>query len=195
MPDLPQNERTAFIVSHGWHTGLVIAANNLGTELAFLQNYFSDSLYYEIGWGDQDFYQANKVTSGMALRAALWPTKSVLHVVSLPIEPDKYFSNSLVIPIKLSELAHQQLNLAIAKSFTKNSNGTIVPIKIGIYGTSKFFSSNERFYLTNNCNNWTATKLSSAGVPISSRFSFTATNVINQVKEANKHYQCCRQSL
>ncbi|MDE1464436.1 DUF2459 domain-containing protein [Spartinivicinus poritis] len=192
LADLPHNERSIFLVSHGWHTGLVIATKNLTKELIFLQDYFNNGLYFEIGWGDKDFYQANQVTSAMTLKAAFWPTNSVLHVVGLATDPTQYFSNSEVIEIKISAVAHQQLNLAIADSFQKDATGAIVPIQEGLYGDSHFFNGTGYFYLTNNCNNWTAKQLITAGVPIST-MTFTATGLIKQVKEANKYYQCCIQ--
>lgn len=81
LPDSSEDERTIFVVSHGWHTGLILPYESLSA-LPDLEKVMGESTYFEFGWGDADFYQAEEVTSGITLKAILWPTESVLHVVS-----------------------------------------------------------------------------------------------------------------
>lgn len=52
----------------------------------------SSKPYLEFGWGDKYFYQAENPTVGLGIKAILWSTKSVVHVVALPLRPDEYFS-------------------------------------------------------------------------------------------------------
>ena len=86
LPESSEDERTIFVVSHGWHTGLILPYEPLSA-LLDLEKVMGESTYYEFGWGDADFYQAEEVTSGITLKAVLWPTESVLHVVSIREDP------------------------------------------------------------------------------------------------------------
>ena len=71
-----------YVINHGWHTGLILPYESLNEE-PFIQDTLGYSPYYEFGWGDSDFYQAEKITSGTTLKAILWPTDSVIHVISI----------------------------------------------------------------------------------------------------------------
>lgn len=186
LPDSPQDERIVFIVSHGWHTGLVISTKNLGPELAFLKTHFNNSLYYEIGWGDKNFYQTKQITSGITVRAIFLPTESVVHVVSLTEQPYTYFPNSQIIPVKISRQGHRQLTHSIAQTFKKNSEGVVIQTQSGLYGNSEFFAGNGNFYITNNCNSWTAKMLAKAGVPIRTWLTLTANSILTQIDDANE---------
>ncbi len=82
---------TVYVVSHGWHTGIVIPADSLGRELSFLKDVFGKTAYYEIGWGEADFYQSEGVTVGLALKAMFWINSTVVHVVSVPVSRPMLF--------------------------------------------------------------------------------------------------------
>jgi hypothetical protein len=87
LPRSRDDEQTIYVVSHGWHTGVVIARERLGAELAFVPQQLGDSAYYEFGWGDKDFYQTEGFPIGIALKAAFWPTAATMHVVAVPETP------------------------------------------------------------------------------------------------------------
>ena len=80
-----------YVVSHGWHTGIVIPAKRIQNLLPELRKRFGDIPYIEFGWGDHDYYQTKEVTTGMTLKAILWPTESVIHAVAVPESADKFF--------------------------------------------------------------------------------------------------------
>ena len=86
LPDSSEDERTIFVVSHGWHSGLILPYEPLFA-LPDLEKVMGESTYFEFGWGDADFCQAEEVTSGITLKAVLWPTESVLHGVSIREDP------------------------------------------------------------------------------------------------------------
>ena len=87
---------TIYIVSHGWHTGIVVPAHSIQARLPQLKERFGDIPYIEFGWGDKEFYQAEEVNSGLAVQAIFWPTESVMHTVAVPDRPDIYFPESKV---------------------------------------------------------------------------------------------------
>lgn len=63
---------------------------------------FNSPAYYEIGWGDRDFYQAQEVTSGLTLQALFWSKGAVLHVVALFEHPEQHFAGEPVVSTCLS---------------------------------------------------------------------------------------------
>ena len=192
LPESKSEETNIYIVSHGWHTGIVLKSENLGEELKFLNQIFGYHPYYEIGWGDKGFYEAEEITTKITLKAMFIPTPTVLHIVAVPELPENYFLNSEVIKIPISKKAHSILNQSILKTFKKKANGEIVKTKKGIYGNSFFFEANGSYYILNTCNTWTAQTLEEAGLPINSILTLTARSVLSQSRDALKSYFCCR---
>ena len=175
---------TVYVVSHGWHTGIVIPADNLGQELAFLKDVFGKTAYYEIGWGEADFYQSEGVTVGLALKAMFWINLTVVHVVSVPVSPAHSFPKSKVVGVRLSREGFSRLQQSLAASFRRPVGGKPVVLRKGLYDTSYFYSGEGHYYMTNTCNTWTARMLDSAGVPMRTLMTLSAGSVISQAEEA-----------
>jgi len=170
-----------YVVNHGWHTGVVIDRKAAKQYLPSLNNEFVNSKYIEIGWGDKEYYQAEEVTTMLTIQTILYPTDSVLHIVEVPIEPKKYFPDSKVIKLLVTDTGFKNMLGYIDKTFKRDSSGK--PIKIGkaLYGYGFFYSANGKFYVCNTCNTWIANVLDEAGLPVSSFFTFTATDVMDQL--------------
>ena len=191
LPESQYDERVIYVVSHGWHTGVVVLGKSLEAELGFLSQDFGRSEYYEIGWGEKGFYQAKKITSGLTVKAIFWPTDSVMHIVSLPVAPQDYFIDSDVIEVRMSNKGLENLIASVSGSFKRDSTGSVIKTKSGLYGQSIFYEAVGKFYVTNNCNTWVARALYSAGVPIRTIPTLTAGSIVNQVEDAVREYQCC----
>jgi len=176
--------KTIFVTSHGWHTGFIIPANEINKEMPFLKNRFGEIPYYEFGWGDAGFYQAEKITSGLAVNAIFWPTDTVLHVVAVSDEPTKYFPYSEVIEISVKKEELESLKKFITNSFAKGSDDNIIALNKGIYGDSQFYKAEGKYYLTNTCNKWTAKGLKSSGKDISVVCKLTAGSIMNYLRKA-----------
>lgn len=54
----------------------------------------AESKYLEIGWSDDGFYCAEKVTVEIALHALFWRNPAVLHVVAMDEDPLVFFPYS-----------------------------------------------------------------------------------------------------
>ncbi len=191
LPETKLDEKRFYIVSHEWHTGIIIPGNDLGDTLLFLKSEFGHSPYYEFGWGDRAFYQAKKVTAKIAVRSILLPTGSVMHVVAVPQHPYSYFAGSRIIEIKTSGKGYDRLVEKIAASFKKDRNNDVIKIQKGIYGRSLFFEGVGKYHLANTCNTWTAMILKSAGVPVRTFFTLTADSIMDQSQKAMARYRCC----
>lgn len=186
-----------FVVSHGWHTGIVIPSKLITARIPDLKERFGDTPFLEFGWGDKGFYQSKEITSGLTISAIFWPTDSVLHVVSVPEIANKYFSNSHVEKICITETGYSTLIRFIESSFDKNDKGEIIKLKNGIYGNSQFYKSVGDYYLMNTCNKWTAKALRSAGLDISTFFKLTSSSIMGYIIENNEGLikQSCPQNL
>ena len=120
-----------YVVSHGWHSGLILPYEPLYA-LPDLEKIMGESTYYEFGWGDADFYQAEEVTSGITLKAVLWPTESVLHVVSILEDPRVRFRNRDVVEVRLSLQGLARLGDFVSSSFYRTSDARLEPLGRGI---------------------------------------------------------------
>src|SRR5438876_9603835 len=72
--------RPAYVVSHGWHVGLVLRHDEFAAASPRGRSAPAGE-YVEVGWGDGDFYPAARGTLALALRAAFRSRSSVLQVV------------------------------------------------------------------------------------------------------------------
>lgn len=172
-----------YVVNHGWHTGFVVPASTIQKQLPQLKERFNNTPYIEFGWGDRGFYQAEEITSGLSVQAIFWPTESVMHVVAVPSRPDIYFANSDVEALCLTEVQYALLISFIEHSFLKDSDGSIIQLKNGLYGNSQFYKGEGDYYLMNTCNKWTAKGLKSAGLDISPMFKLTASSVMDYLSD------------
>lgn len=168
-----------FITNHGWHTGVVLKAEDLNSIIPALAVRFQKINYYEIGWGDAGFYQANEITSGLTLRAMFWSSGSVIHIHGFNTEPVLNFPGSVIRLVKLNYESYQSLLKFIQSSFMKNELGEVMPQKKGIYGDSQFYSGFGNYHIFNTCNKWTAKALYSAGLDIDTSLKLTAESIMS----------------
>ncbi len=181
-PDRTDNKTVYVVNNYGWHTGIVLSRKDAEPYLHAFDD-FKSAGYLEIGWGDEVYYQAKKITLWLSIRAAFWPTDSVLHVVALQNDPLEHFSDSEVVALELSNTGFIRLVEFIDKSFALDKEGEIITLGSGLYGTSRFYRAEGTFHLFNNCNTWSADAIRSSGFPISTFYVFSADNIIFQLKQ------------
>lgn len=183
----PEKEDTSlhsvYIANHGWHTGFIILAEELNEELPFLAMRFKNALYYEIGWGDREFYQANKITTGLTIRTLFWPTESVVYIIAIPTDPVRYFGKDQVVELRLKDEAFFSLRRFISSSFQRKLDTQVILLKKGVNGDSQFYRGKGDYYVMNTCNKWTAKGLKSAGVDITPTFKLTADSIMSILRE------------
>ena len=168
-----------YVVNHGWHTGFVVPASGIHQAMPELKQRFENAPYIEFGWGDNEFYQAEEITSGITLKAIFLPTDSVVHTVAVPRKAEKYFKHSEVEKFCLEDSELESLIKFISSSFYRDKSGNILKLNHGIYGDSQFYKGIGDFHIFNTCNKWTAKGLESAGMKISTTFKLTAGSIMN----------------
>ena len=185
-PGENEPRRSAYLVSHGWHTGIVIQRDDIPAGIWPESGDFPDSEYLEIGWGDRDYYQAPGFNVWYAFKAVLWPTASVLHVVGFSDPPQRYFPQSEIVELQLSQSGYERLIDYIHSSFARGDAEKSVPLRPGLYGKSAFYPSHEKFHLFKTCNVWTARALRAAGYPLIPFFAVTSDQVMSRARRHGK---------
>ncbi len=145
--------------------------------------------YVEVGWGDRDFYRTSTPTMGIKLKALLWPTASVLHIVVFDDPVQVFFSSSEIVELRLSYPAFTQLIAYIAASYAMDESDRAIALGPGLYGDSAFFLSREIYHAFNTCNVWTARALRVAGYPITPFFTLTVGRLFSQVHDFGQRVQ------
>jgi len=175
--------KTIYLVSHGWHAGIVLQRAMIPKNIwpAFAD--FPDAQYLEVGWGDMDYYQSPDPHIGLILKAALLPTASVLHIVGFSDPVPAYFPYSDIIRIELSSAGFENLTRSIADSFARDEAGNATSLGSGLYGYSRFYLSGESYHLFNTCNVWSARTLRTAGLPINPARAVSVESLMSQARK------------
>lgn len=124
---------------------------------------------------------AEKETVWLAIKAALWPTKSVIHVSAFNTDPKFYYLNKTVIELKLTESNFIQLIDYVSNSLEKNNDGKL--IQLGKFNkVSRYYLSKEKYHLFKTCNVWTAKALKTSGISINPTFCLTSKGVVKRLQ-------------
>lgn len=181
---LDTNNKSVYILKHRWHTGIIIKTDDVKNSMPAIANDFENAQYIEIGWGDKDFYMAERETVCLVLKAVLWPTESVLHVAEINSHPLLLFEENEIIELNLSVDNFNKLVKYLNNSFSLNDDNII--LGKGLYGNSHFYLSNEKYHLFKTCNVWIAKGLKNSEISINSFFALTSKNVMKQLKKTHK---------
>ena len=179
-PQEDEEKKIIFLVNHGWHAGIVVKRSDIMYSDWPKPDVFADMDYVEIGWGDRAYYTSPDPGSGLAAKALLLPTSSVVHLVGFRGQPENYFPYSEIVKLQLSVPGFEKMIRCISKSFSRDKSGSAVALGYGNYGTSQFYASEETYHLFKTCNTWTETILRSAGCPVNS--SITVNGLMSQVR-------------
>jgi uncharacterized protein (TIGR02117 family) len=180
VPGESEPRKTIYLVSHGWHAGIVLRRADIPDSIWPELGGFPNTEYLEVGWGDMDYYQTPDPHTGLILNAALLPTASVLHIVGFNGSVPAYFPYSEIIGIELPSAGFEHLSRTITASFATDEAGNTTSLGPGLYGNSRFYLSRETYHLFNTCNVWTARALRAAGLPITPARAITTENLMSQ---------------
>jgi uncharacterized protein (TIGR02117 family) len=169
---------TVFVVSHGYHAGMVLARAALAdaasrhgqAALVAVSARFAAYPFLEIGWGDEGFYRSvptlASLSMPMAARALFMPgNPSVLHVVGLTDPPRVAFPSAAIIALDLSDEGFERMLGRIERTFAPGAGVAPDDLGPGLYGPSLFYRANGTFNIFRVCNHWLADLLDAAGVP------------------------------
>lgn len=171
------------VVSHGWHVGIALARADVSTAIWPESAEFAGFRHLEVGWGDGDYYPAERGTLRLALRAAFRSTSTVLHVVAFDEGVAALFGGSEIIEIPLSPAGFDALCRFIHVSYARDAAGGTIAIAPALYGHGRFYRATGRYRLLDNSNHWTARALAAAGCPIDPAGAITAGSVMRRARD------------
>lgn len=147
-----------------------------------LRREFPQADHVETGWGDRDYYMAEDPGLWLGLRALLWPTPGVLHIVGMNGPPRLQFPEAHIIDLAVSAAGLDRMHVRVLSSFERDANGALKPLGPGLYGDGRFYASVEEFHGFKNCNVWTAQLLRAGGLPVTPGAALTADLLLRQVQ-------------
>jgi uncharacterized protein (TIGR02117 family) len=149
-----------------------------------LEDNLSSGEYVEIGWGDEQFYQAQTPTLGLALRAILWPTPTVLHVVTFPDSPRRYFSQSEMVEVSVPQEGYENLLAFVTGSFDQPDDNGVIKLGPGLHENSRFYQAEGAFSEFNTCNTWVAKSVEATGYPIFGMNIIAVAGLMAELRES-----------
>ncbi|MDP1650131.1 MAG: DUF2459 domain-containing protein [Rubrivivax sp.] len=170
------------VVSHGWHSGIVVRAADVPADAWPARRDFDAAEYLEVGWGHREYYPARDPSVWLGLRALMWPSPGVLHMVAFSGPVERTFAAAEVVALQITPQGLARLVAAIAASHERDTAGREIPLGPGLYGTSRFYASREMFHLFATCNVWAAAMLREAGVPLRPLLTLTSGGLFAQLR-------------
>lgn len=184
-----------YLVHHGWHAGIAFCQKDLWDTLWPREVFFPERRFLEVGWGEAGYYPDPNPGVGDALRAALWPSRAVLHVAGFDDAPVQLFRES-VRQLDLDAEAFRRLVAYVANYFARDQTGQVQRLQPGLYGRESFFyAARGRYHLFNNCNHWVARALRAAGLPVAPARALTVGDLWQQLEpltEASTEEAYCK---
>jgi uncharacterized protein (TIGR02117 family) len=179
-----ESTKSIYVVNHNdWHTGIVIRREDVPGDLWPERQAFGDSEYLEVGWGDRDYYQSPDPTVWITLKAALWRTDSVLHIIGFNEPVEDFFRGSEMVELRVSVPRLERLSAFIQDKYARDASDRVIELGPGLYENSRFYLARGKFHFLNTCNVWTAEAIRSAGIPVKPSYAVRARILISQLKE------------
>lgn len=178
----PERIRSIYVVKRGWHTGVAVAAADWPNRSWSVLADFPDSDYLEFGWGDERFYQAETESWWLGIRAALWPTSSVIHVIGVRSPIVENIAADEIVEVRVSADGLQRMAEAIEREFTQRAPAA-TPVSLGAAPKpNHFYPARRKFYFPRMCNWWIASRLQEASCPVQPWSVVTATRVMREAR-------------
>lgn len=175
-----------YVVSNGWHTGLVVEATRLPQDRWPQRRELADARFLEVGWGDRDAYPAERMTARLALRAAFGSRGSALLVTPFEESPAERFRGLDLVELAVDAAGLDRLAAFIEASYAPDPSGRPIPLGSGWAAPGTFYLARGRFGLLNTCNTWTARALRAAGVPVRVTLTLTAEHLMRQLERLGR---------
>ena len=179
-----------FLVSNGFHTGLLVPRPALDAVAQRLNETATEDVatrfgayrWVEIGWGEEQFYRFTPTLAalglGRAFRALFLDNRTVLHVVGVDDLVELDGPHAALMRVPLSPDGFDRLTERLDATFARAADGSAIDLGPGLYGPSRFFRANGRMSVTDVCNSWVGRLLNAAGLPDAPVLSIFAPGLI-----------------
>ena len=173
--------KSLFIVHDSWHAAIVLSKNDIAPAELPESADFPGAEFIEFSWGDQDYFPDPHSGFIAAIKAALWSSGSVIHLVGFSGTLEQVYRGAEIIELRLSLGAFNRLVESLSKTFLRAQGASRAPAAPGLYSHSRFYPATPKFSLLRTCNTWVAEVLEAAAVPVSPRTVITAGNLASQL--------------
>ena len=173
-------EKTIYVTSNGWHTGIVIARADLPPGYVPEAADFPRATHFEFGWGNRDYYTTPRKTLGLTLGAAL-PSAAVLHLAAYGAPPRGYPGYE-VVTLRVSAEGFGRLAAYLHAGLARGGATRVRAIAPGLLPASRFYPGSGTFHLFNTCNTWIASGLAAAGLPVRAGGVQQAEELMSQLR-------------
>ena len=89
--------RTAYVIHDSWHAAIVLSKNDLTEQTIPELADFPTAQMIEFSWGDQDYFPNPNSGALAAIKAALWSSGSVLHLVGFAGELKTMYRDANIV--------------------------------------------------------------------------------------------------
>ena len=182
----PDATQTIWISSNGWHTGIIVPIDKIPRHLLPEKADFPYATYLEMGWGDAGFYQAEDITTSLAVRALLTPTPSVVHLAGFRDTPETMFPHSTVMALPVSDAGMLRLLEGMHAGIARDGRPRAPVLRQGLYSHSAFYPGVGEYSLLHTCNHWAADRLAEAGIPLTPWYAATTGALLWQAERYRK---------
>ncbi len=172
------------VINHGWHSALALRVTDIPPGLLPEATDFPGSDHLEFGWGDRDYYQADDPGPWLTLKAACWPTNSVLHVAGFSGSVNRQFDGYESVRLELTRERFQRLAEFVDQGFDRQGKFKADPLRPGYGLNSRFYPARGTFHLFNTCNSWIAQALAAAGYSMGVLDPITTDELMTRLRAA-----------
>lgn len=177
-----QTPKTIYVLHRGLHTGFILNTADIPPGLWPEHKAFPHAQYLEVGWGDSQAYRF-AWTARTALSALFNSHGSVLliHAFSGDVADEYAGIAKEIIVVQLSPQGYARLCAYIQDAYALDPQGRPIPLS-SQYPWENFFLATGHYSCVNNCNNWAARGLRTAGCPVAPRWCLTSSIVMSETR-------------
>jgi uncharacterized protein (TIGR02117 family) len=171
-PPLPgEPVETVYVLHRGLHTGIILRTADIPPGVWDQHNDFPQAEFLEVGWGDSEGYRY-AWTARIVWQAMFGSKGSVvlIHAFRGSITNEYAGIAKEIIGVQLSQPGFARLCKYIENTYASDEPGRPIWLPT-VYDDENFVCATGHYSIVNNCNNWTARALRTAGCPISPGYS------------------------
>lgn len=178
----PPSTHRVWVAHDKWHAAVIIRATDLAPETLPETRDFPGAEFFEISWGDAEYFPAPSAGVGLAIKAALWSSGSVIHIVGFSGALAKAYPNAQIIEMALPGNSFRQLIGFIDADLDRTDSSKLAKASPGLFSHSRFYPAKSTFSALRTCNTWIAEAFRAAGLPLRTAFVITASSLGRQLR-------------
>jgi len=181
LPEDGPADHRFWVTSNDWHTRIVVAVADIEDDVLPERADLPPAGWLAIGWGDHEYYPERDPSGLLAVKAALLPSDSVLHLVPMAAPP-RASAGFEVLEIEVGGPGLEAMLRSLDAEIDRGGEPRAPIAAPGLYRESLFYPATGTFHIFNTCNTWTARQLRAAGLPIRAAGVITAEDLMGQLR-------------